>query len=97
VLEDVGAPNVLDGGVRLSDAGVGDDDVEVGDAMLFRELLDGVEGVLLDAGVILDYDQAAARALRQLGEREGRWVRWVAVRGDDGLLFSYHQFLHHSC
>ena len=45
---------------RLRDSGVGDHDVEVLDAVFLLELVDDGEGVLLNAGVVFDKDQAAA-------------------------------------
>lgn len=84
-LDDVGSLDVFHQGVAFGVAGVGDDDVEVGDAMLLLKFLDGGEGVLFDGGVVFDEDEVGAFAFGEFGEGFGGGIGGVAVCGDDGL------------
>ena len=76
---------VLDQGVRVRDAGIGNHEVEVVDALLL-ELLDGLEGVRLDGCVGLDDDQLTIRARGNVGEGLRRDVLGIAIGGDDNVV-----------
>lgn len=71
-------------GVR--DAGVGDHDVQVVDALLGGELFHGLEGVALDRGVGLDHDEPATWAGGEVGQGAGGGVSRIAVRGYDDVV-----------
>ena len=71
MLLELGSLDVLYQRVALHDGGVGDDDVETVDAVLRLELLDDVEGILLDRSVVFDHDQTATLGLWQVGKRLG--------------------------
>lgn len=77
--------DLRDGGPDVGHAGVGDDDVDMVDALVL-EGLDGVEGVLPDGSVDLDHDQLGALGRRELGERLGGRVVRVAVGRDDRVV-----------
>ena len=49
-------------------AGVGDDDVEVGDAVILLQLLDGGKSVFLNGGIVFDEDEVAVFAFGEVGE-----------------------------
>lgn len=70
--------------VRCADTSVGDDEVNVLDALLLQ-LLDGLRGVRLDGGVAFEHDQLAVSAGGELGQGLGGGVRRVPVEGDDGV------------
>lgn len=55
-LEHIGSLDVFHQGVILCVAGIGNNDVEVGDAVFLLELVDGGEGVFLDGGIVFDED-----------------------------------------
>ncbi|CRK18799.1 hypothetical protein BN1708_003156 [Verticillium longisporum] len=59
---------VRDRAARLGDAGVGDDDVQRGDAVLALELLDSGRSIRVGGRVDLDGDEARALALGELLE-----------------------------
>ena len=66
VLEDALARHLFHERVGLGDAGIGDDDIHVVDAMGLSQFLGAVKGALPNACIILDYDQFAAGCLGQL-------------------------------
>jgi hypothetical protein len=67
LLEDISPLNILDERIIVGDTRIGDNVVEVINALV-DSLLDGVEGRLLDAGIILDHENTAAFAGGELGE-----------------------------
>ena len=67
------------------DAGVGNHDIEVLDAMRFLERRDQVGRILLDRGIVLDHDEAGSRGLGEVGEALGAGALRAAGGGYDGL------------
>lgn len=84
VLGDGGEGDGRDGGEVGGDAGVGDDDVEVRDAV--GGLQGGDGGVRVGGGFAVEFhdDQSAGGAFGEVGEGAGGGVAGVADGGDDG-------------
>lgn len=73
-------------GPAKSDAGVGDENINMVDAVLGRERLDCVARVGRNGGVNLDDKKRGPFCLGQLQENLGSFVVGVAIRGDDGVV-----------
>lgn len=86
VLEDVGALDVPRERVDLRYRRVGDDDVQVRDAVLRLQLLGHGERALPVGRVVPGYDDAAAGAVRERRESLRCCALRVAGCGDHGLL-----------
>lgn len=84
VLGDGGEGHGRDGRVVGCDAGIGDDGVEVGDAVRGLQGGDGGAGVRGGFAVEFHDDQVAAGAGGKVGKGFGRGVVGVANGGDDG-------------
>lgn len=77
---------------RGGDAGVGNHDVQVGDAMLGPELLDRFKRVCLGLRVDLDDDELRPVGFGQ-GEQSLRgWAGWVSRAGDDDAVGAEEEF-----
>lgn len=85
VLQNLGRLDVLHQGEHAHEAGVGNHDVEVVNAVLLAELGDQAGCILLDRGVVLGHNESGSVALGEAGEGLGAGVLGVAGGSYDGL------------